>query len=345
MLPRHILFLFLCIFFLCFSCNRKHHNVARGFYYWKTIYKPTSYELKKLKELDCHSIYIRLCDLDWNKAAKQIQPLAPINFQQNIDTSFQYIPVIFITQQALNNISDSNIASLAHDIDQLIKNLCTQATIKPHEIQIDCDWTASTKEKYFNLLTKLKEQPFFQGKLLSCTIRMHQAKYTIHNGIPPTDKGLLMCYNMGDIKKPESRNSILDIDEAKDYLKYINNYPLPLDIALPLFDWCLLFRHNKWTGILRGVTAANIKQSPFFKHKEDNLYTCLKDTLYCGYHFMNSDEVRIETSSTNDLKSIATFTSNKIKNHAMSVIFFHCDSTILSNFPNYELEKIYSIYN
>lgn len=96
---------------------------------------------------------------------------------------------------------------------------------------------------------------------------------------------------------------------------------------------------------MRGVTPANIKQSPLFKHKEDDLYTCLKDTLYCGYHFMNSDEVRIETSSTNDLKSIATFTSNKIKNHAMSVIFFHCDSTILSNFPNYELEKIYSIYN
>ncbi|MBS1689373.1 MAG: hypothetical protein JSS96_11655 [Bacteroidetes bacterium] len=335
----------MCIFFLCFSCNRAHHEVAKGFYYWKTIYKPTPYELKRLTDLGCHSIYIRLCDLDWNKNTKQVQPLAPINFQQKIDTSFQYTPVLFITQQVLINTIDSNISGLAYSIDKLIEGLCIQASIKPHEIQIDCDWTGSTKEKYFNLLKQLQKQLFFQGRQISCTIRMHQAKYTLHNGIPPVDKGLLMCYNMGDIKKPGSHNSILDVDDAKDYLKYINNYPLPLDIALPLFDWCLLFRNNKWMGILRGVTPSNIKQTSFFKQKEDNLYTCRKDTTYCGYHFMPADEVRIETSSFNDLKSIATFTSDKIKNHTLSVVFFHCDSTVLSNFPNYELEKIYGIYN
>lgn len=45
-----------------------------------------------------------------------------------------------------------------------------------------------------------------------------------------------MCYNTGDIDSPGESNSILDLEDAKKYLQGKHRaYPLPLDVALPVF--------------------------------------------------------------------------------------------------------------
>ena len=64
------------------------------------------------------------------------------------------------------------------------------------EIQIDCDWTASTQEAYFEFLHYLKEKAKDKQIQLSATIRLHQLSMTP----PPVDRGILMMYNTGDVK-------------------------------------------------------------------------------------------------------------------------------------------------
>jgi hypothetical protein len=51
---------------VCFSysCKKEHHTVTRGFYYWKSIYRPSAYELKTLGKLQVHKMYIRFFDVD-----------------------------------------------------------------------------------------------------------------------------------------------------------------------------------------------------------------------------------------------------------------------------------------
>lgn len=46
------------------------------------------------------------------------------------------------------------------------------------EIQIDCDWTASTQEAYFEFLHYLKEKAKDKQIQLSATIRLHQLSMT-----------------------------------------------------------------------------------------------------------------------------------------------------------------------
>lgn len=116
----------------------------------------------------------------------------------------------------------------------LIRQLCQKFKIEPTEIQIDCDWTKETKETYFNLLKELQRPSFFRGKKVSCTIRLHQVKYLISSGTPPVNQGLLMVYNMGNLSKYGGQNSIFDLKEARDYRENLAQYPIPLDIALPL---------------------------------------------------------------------------------------------------------------
>ena len=59
---------------------------------------------------------------------------------------------------------------------------------------------------------------YFQKKIrISSTIRLHQLAQTP----PEADYGVLMCYNTGDLKDFNTKNSILDVKDVKPYLKYL----------------------------------------------------------------------------------------------------------------------------
>lgn len=338
-----ISFLLLCVSCFFSSCAKKHHDVTRGFYYWKTVYKPSPFELATLHQLSVRKLYVRFFDVDENNVAGRPFPVAPVRMTTT-DSGFNYVPVVFITQKAIISLNDSSVQQLAQNICALTEKICAQSGITPGEVQIDCDWTSGTKNKYFTLLTLLKEQPFMKGKTLSCTIRLNQVKYQVHNGIPPADRGLVMCYSMGTLKKFGPANSILEAEEAKDYLKHLNTYPMPLDIALPIFEWCVLFRDRQYKGILHDVTTASVMHSPLFRLKEHNLYTCSYDTVWQGYRFSVNDVIRVETPSYEDILTVAKYSSRQINNASLNVVFFDCDSITLNKFSGNELETIYNSY-
>lgn len=324
------------------SCKKKHHVVNRGFYYWKTIYNPTQFETTTLQNLRVQTMYIRLFDVD--AANSHIYPVAPVRLPASPDSAFRYTPAIFITQRALLALTPTNISSVAASISNMAAGICAGGNITPSEVQIDCDWTSSTRARYFELLRALKNNDFFKGKLLSCTIRMHQIKYTTSSGIPPVDKGLLMCYNMGNMKKPGNHNSILERDVAESYLSGIGSYPLRLDIALPVFSWSLLFHGQQFGRILRDVPKDLLEGNQLFGKRNERLYQCLADTVWMGYHLSPTDVIRVEDCDRQTLESVAAYTAKRVNNDSINVVFFSCDSITLSKHSLNELETIYDRY-
>ncbi len=338
------LFVILYLFFFCAACTQPvPHNCTRGFYYWKTIYNPTAFERNTLHGLGVQRMYLRLFDVDQDYSSRQAVPVAAVHIKQR-DTTLTYVPVVFITQKALTLLNDTTIKSMARNICHLSEVLCGQAGMVAPELQIDCDWTASNKEKYFALLRLIKQQPWMKGKILSCTIRLHQVKYRATSGTPPVDRGLVMCYSMGDLKKQGPHNSILNANEAKDYLQHIDAYPLPLDIALPLFEWCVLFRSKEFKGILHDIQVDEVRRAPFFKHKEGSLYITQADSVWQGYEFKTGDVVRVEQPGYKEVLDVASYSAKRVRNADMNVIFFDCDSITLKKFSTDELETIYKRY-
>lgn len=327
------------------SCTQSpSRKVTRAFYYWKTVYKPTPYEQQRLSELKAQHTYLRLCDMDWNHQTGEPYPLAVVRIPSTIPSTTTIIPVVFVTQATLNNVARNKVHDLSLRIASIIQTVCTEADINPLEVQIDCDWTSTNKTTYFALLRALKQHPYMAGKLLSCTIRMHQIKYTTSSGIPPADRGLLMCYNMGNTRKPGNHNSILDIKSAQQYLGGIGSYPLPLDVALPLFSWTLQFREARFVGILRDVSPEMVKNSSLFELKNKNEYTCLKDTTWSGYELRTGDQLRTEAVAPPDLEKIAAYTAKRLKSNEINIIFFSSDSLTLSKYLTNELETVYNSY-
>ncbi len=332
------------LFLFCAGCApKKTHQVQTAFYYWKTNLRIAPYESKVLQETGTEALYLRLFDIDWNEAGNKPVPVGILQSEPVMDTTLQYIPVVYITQPCLLRLEEKDLPGLAANVSGLMRQLCDRYHVSPAEIQIDCDWTKNSSALYFRLLQHLKEQDFFRDKLLSCTIRLHQVKYTSANGIPPVDKGLLMVYNMGNLTRYGGHNSILEPGEAIQYLKGLGTYPLPLDVALPLYHWAALFEQKRFKGILYNLGKEQFAATGL-EHKEGNLYRIKTDSKTGGYSLKAGQEIRFEAPGLKDLEQVAAFIGSRIKDSTFRLAFFHLDSLSMQPYRPADLNHIRSTF-
>lgn len=324
---------------LLFACQKKSRVVEPAFYYWKSQFSPGPFEKKRLDSLQVQTLYIKFFDVAWNGTTNQALPVAKLFAR---DTAYlrskKIIPTVFITNEVFFKLDSSGVKALAVNTGSLIKKYnALYGLQKVPEVQMDCDWTASTRNKYFYFLKEMQAQQI--APLLSATIRLHQVKYTTSSGIPPADKGLLMCYNMGNLQKEQTVNSIIDPEEFKKYQSSIQSYPMPLDVGLPLFSWYVLFRNQRYAGLLSSIPAAILNT---FQKEGDHVYKVLRDTLANERYLKAGDMLRYENSAATSINNIVRQLNKNLPAKNLSVALYHCDSTILSKYSTHELEDFYS---
>lgn len=327
------------------DCNNKRNPtlpVNRAFYYWKSVYRNNSAEQTALKNLKVNTVYTKFFDVDWNYDESKCFPLAQINFRDKPDTSLNIIPCVFITNRSIANIDSANIPGLADNISNLLDGIIVRNGFKKiNELQIDCDWTEKTKGKYFLLLTELKKKDLFQNKLLSATIRLFQLKFINRCGIPPVDKGLLMAYNMGNLKNASSENSILDHNVLEDFAAHLSGYPLKLDIALPLFGWYVWFDNKQqYKGLIHDFSIPPPEFFPVEKNANRYIFKSTFDSL--GYSFQTGDVLRKEESKADEILKAAKTLSAYLKKDTLTLCCFHLDSITLKKYSANELEEIFN---
>lgn len=339
--------IFLIIFtgvFLClhFSCKEKREprQIEPSFYYWKSVLGLSNFEKQKLNSLHVKTIYLKFFDVDWDGEGKKPMPVAKLQASNyKLQGGIAIIPTVFITNACIQKIDSMQTEKLAENIFSLIMEIKQANGFDSiPEIQIDCDWTVASRERYFQLLNNIKNKT--EGTKLSCTIRLHQVKYISKSGIPPVDRGLLMCYNMGNLKDPATKNSILETEELKKYIDNLSNYPLPLDVALPLFDWKVLYRNNFYTGLIQNLPETAFDNS--FSKNSGNRYQIIKDTVLAGYDLRKGDMIRNEQSDIKEVLATANEIGKQLKNTQLRVSLYHLDSVILSKYSTHDLESIYN---
>lgn len=323
-------FFFALLFSGCFPEGTKKVNPS--FYYWKSVFRLTEKEKKVLTGLSVATLYIKFFDVSWNRG--KAEPVARIRFQEQPPAGTRIIPVVFITNETLIRIGEDHTDTLAYRIAHLVEVLSRDLPFIS-EVQLDCDWSAGTRDKYFRMLTALRQQRFIQGKKLSVTIRLHQLKYKATTGIPPADKGLLMCYNMGNLRRPETLNSIIDKRELEKYLGGLGGYALPLDIALPLFDWFVWFRNGEYKGLIHPYRL------PGF-NKENLLFP--QDTTINNFRFEKGDWLRYEGSRTEEVVAVARSVSSRMRQEALNVVLYHLDEPVLEKYQLYEMEAMFDSF-
>ncbi|HEY6160230.1 MAG TPA: hypothetical protein VI112_03380 [Bacteroidia bacterium] len=336
---------------LCFSCSKKRHTVTRSFYYWKNYAEFSASDTTLLSGMGVQKMYIRLFDVDWSYAQRPV-PRDVVNIWLNTISHMKHmelVPVVYITNRTLQNCDFKTLRKLAVQVSAKVEKVGRMDYWKDNpcvmgrELQIDCDWSASTREKYFYLLNCLRSSS--PGVKLSCTIRLHQVKYMEKTGVPPVDRGMLMVYNTGSPTASREMNSIFDSNEARKYLDLQLKYPLPLDAALPLFSWGKWYRGEKFMGLLHDMNSQKIGDMGFFSHQQGAQWRCESDTALGLFYLRKGDRVVIEEVPDDKLKMAAELASSFISNDSLSVSFYHFDTNLVKHYGNAELENIYNSFH
>ncbi len=328
---------------LLIACQSNKNKINRAFYYWKSSFELNQKEVQLIEKHHINTLYIKYFDVVWNEELKHAVPVAKIYFKQAVPQHLQIVPVVYITNKALIKCHHDSISNLANSISRLLDTYQTIHKNKINEIQMDCDWTPSTKEKYFELLNTLKGN-YAQGMLISATIRLHQIKYASTTGVPPVQKGMLMYYNMGHLQSPNN-NSIFNEADAEKYAPYIKQYPLPLDAVLPVFSWVKVFRNQRMIKLLNQTSLQNIKQSGQFKSIDKTSLQALTTSNYNDFYYLSNDIfVEENMNPTSSLKA-AKHLHRYFKSTNFTLALFHLHQPNLNEFTTQDIENLYTTFN
>ncbi|WP_207514666.1 hypothetical protein [Longitalea luteola] len=324
---------FLLILVLTGGC--RHQTKPLSFYYWKTQFALNNYEKSVLQEHAVKSLYVRYFDVDHKEGDAQPAPVSPVQLDSTV-RSYRIIPVIFIRNRTFEQLPSSAITTLARNVFGLVTQINQSQQLITREIQFDCDWTERTRDRFFEFIRQYRA---IAQQTVSATIRLHQVKYKERTGIPPVDYGVLMYYNMGAITG-DNNNSIYEKAVANRYNSYIRSYPLPMDIALPVFSWALKVRDGKVVELLNKINISQFENDSNFTNVNTNWYKAKHGCFKAGYYFKENDVIKPEHVPAEDLLDITTQVNQHTNHRIGKLIFYDLDSTNLVQYEKDILKKV-----
>ena len=278
------------------ACSYEDTPPEQALYCWKTQVQFSAEEADFVKNNRIERLYIRYCDVGLRDNAPV--PIAPVDIDTLSLQGKTVIPVVYLKNEIFTpELTEGNstyISTLAHKLGDYIEQINRYYRLRVSEVQFDCDWSLSTKQAYFSMLEAFKKEYPYQ---LSATIRLHQVKYREETGVPPVDYGVLMYYNMGRISATGA-NSIYDRSTALRYLGKLRAYPLPLDIALPMFAWGVHSADGQVLNLVGGLTHAEAQAiSTLVRTDDPDIYKVAEQTYYKGRLWQAGDLIKIEEVS------------------------------------------------
>jgi hypothetical protein len=369
---KGVCFLFFVLALLLFACN-KPSPVDRtkveqfSFCYWDTEF---SLDTTLYQSIGVNHFYVRYFDVDWDPVSEEAKPIASIRHYDSIPAHFT--PAVFLTNKVFEKSSNNQLQALSsritRRIDEISSNFGKAAYYKRNipyvseaqndsakkvvekeyktyysDILIDCDWTGGTQDKFFYFINCLKKD--IPDKNITVTLRLWQYKRQKSEDIPPVNRCLLMCYNMQTANDFNVQNSIASMKELKKYVSG-EPYPLPLDVALPIFNWGVLFRNEKFVGLLGNLDAKDYANNFVeYENMGNGRYRSLIDKVIGNYFVRKGDIIRIEGVSIDELRQMSKYLKTEIPMDSYSrVTFFSWNQLYIQNYGIDEIKDIYTSF-
>ncbi len=300
------------------GCGDRIENSAdvvpvNSIYHWKTVFELDSAELDFLKKHDIGRVYVRMFDVvpeyDFLNSTTDVVPIATTKFVSPVPAGVEIIPVTYITIEALRAMEGREEEFATLMVERMLAMCSYNECGKINELQLDCDWTTATKESYEKVCGVVKELLDVKGIALSITVRLHQ----LRENPPPADSGVLMLYNTGALKRPETENSILSYADVEMYVRP-TEYPIPLDYAYPIFGWGVKFADSKFVSIVS----------------------------YDSDEMSENEHIRYERPRVCTIFAVKELVEKNIGKPARGNILYHLDYSQFKNYTDDEISQILS---
>jgi len=331
----------LLAFACAFVCGCSNPSPGRSLFWWKTVFDPDSSELAALRTLGIARMHVRLFDVDVYNGV--VYPVAALEWKAPIPEGIEPVPTIFLRERALEGLDRNEARKLAAHIWSETRVRMAPSGRPWRELLVDCDWTESTKEPYFAILAALGDSCHAGGRILSSTIRLHQLRDRSRTGVPPVDRGLLMFYNMGRISASPSDTSLLDLSAGRSWLAGSKPYPLPLDPALPLWEWTIQLRDGAVVDLLQRTGSEEIDRSGWIARDSSGTRRAKREGFLDGHFLRGSDLLKSESVQMPALRQAADMLADFLPpDRDRTVVLFDLDRRNLARLPPDSLEPIYA---
>lgn len=316
---------------LLYGCRQHPPQALKcAFFAWETKLNLSARQHALMDSLLCKKLYIKVLDVGKNAATGAIEPYSITEWpaDNSLLSGLTICPTVFLTNEVFQNLPPEKIGWLAEKVSAHCKARIREPT--EAEVLLDCDWTASTRKTFFAFLTKMRENLPPQV-CLSTTIRLHQYKFPEKTGIPPVDRGMLMFYNTGDVDTESDKNSIFHPEDAQKYLIGApKRYPLPLDLAMPLFSWAVVYREGELWKILPGPLPfeemrrhGKYREHPLPDNFTAQLWEPKEGTFLSGHYLRPGDRLRASDMPPGLLFKAAELARSLALADDATVAFFH----------------------
>jgi hypothetical protein len=325
---RLLLLLLATVLLACTRTPRRPDVVVRGVYHWSNTEGLYDGQEQFVATHHVQLLLWKVLDIDWNEA-NEAHPVSMVRspFQKNEwghggerskrMMNVELVPVVFITNRTMLNCDTTQLLVFADKLQRKLVQLCG---LSYNEVQFDCDWTARSKENYFAFLRLMRTR---LNRRLSATVRLHQFKDPEGTGVPPVDRGMLMLYNVEDVKTYGPRNSIFNEEAAKPYLSGADHYPLPLDVALPAYSWLVHYRNGRFVRIENGDLVDGIDTLDQFKRGPDGIFTVQQETeSWWGEALHIGDQLKPERMDSTTIAQAVELARTAVNNDTVRVAFF-----------------------
>ena len=287
------------------GCRR--HEIAspparRAFYYWRTTFALTPTEQQAVHDLHVERIYVRVFDLAWKDAA--LATLGPVTLGAGaqVPAGVEIVPVVYLKAEVFAHLTAAQLPEVARDVWSHVQDRANVLGTSVHELQVDCDWTDTTRDGFFGFVRALKAVAHVP---MSSTIRLHQVKYRERTGVPPVERGMLMFYNMGTFSADPDARMIFDAASAAKYLARMDDYPLPLDLALPIWSWTVHTRDGLVVGLLQSTDPAELPALDFVRADGAAQFVVTRDAFLHGELLREGDVLKIEVTGPTEAEAAA----------------------------------------
>lgn len=134
---------------------------------------------------------------------------------------------------------------------------------------------------------------------------------------------------MGDLKN-QQQNSILENNIVKQYINADTNYPLELNLGLPLFSQTIVSNTTNKIKIIKDAERSILENDIHFKKIDKMNFSIVKDTLYKGFYLTKGYSLKLEELTEDEIiASYKTVKSSKL--NINELVFYHLDEKALKN--------------
>jgi hypothetical protein len=311
----------------------------RAFYYWRTTLHLSAVEARALGDLGIDRLYLRVFDVDWDERAGAAALLGPLPAGEALPAAIEVTPVVYVRARVLRHLAGA--PDLAGDLWRAVGGQMARLG-RWRELQIDCDWAAGDRAAYFALLAALGARAGPAGVALSATIRLHQVKYRERTGVPPVARGVLMFYNMGPLDTDPETHAIFDPARAAAYLARVGDYPLPLDVALPIWSWVVHVRGDHVAGLLQDTDPDELSGKPWLRANGRGRFEVSESSFLHGVLLRQGDYLDVEETTPADLVQAAALIAPRLAGgrDRRTIALFHLSERNLARHETPHLARV-----